>query len=144
MATLRDLLAIKGRDVVSVQLTETVVGAANLMNKRNIGGVIVYDGDRVVGIFTERDVLRRVVATGLDPAKTPVSRVMSTPVTMCEPDLSVPECAALMTARRLRHLPVGAPDALVGIVTIGDLLAHQVREQETTIEQMNKYIYDIR
>ena len=144
MATLRDLLAIKGREVVSVRSTDTVSSAAGVMNQRNIGGVVVYDGERVAGIFTERDILRRIIVPGLDPATTPVAKVMTTPVVMVEPDLPVEQCAALMTERRLRHIPVGVGNKVVGMVTIGDLLAHQVREQETTISHMNKYIYDLR
>ena len=144
MATLQDLLAVKGREVVSVRSTDMVLSAANLMNERNIGGLVVYDGERVVGIFTERDVLRRVVSKGLDPATTAVGSVMTAPVVMVPPTITIEECAALMTARRLRHLPVGVGDKLSGMLSIGDLLAHQVREAETTITHMNNYIHDLR
>jgi CBS domain-containing protein len=84
MATLRDILARKGHDVISVRPTDTVLHAANLMNERGIGGLLVLEGDEPVGIFTERDVLRRVVAQGRDPAATRVADVMSSPVTSCE------------------------------------------------------------
>ena len=144
MATLHDLLALKGHVVVAVQPADTVLQAANLMNQRNIGGVVVLDGGRLAGIFTERDVLRRVVAPGLDPATTPVAEVMSTPVLTCPPDLSIDDCATLMTTRGVRHLPVEDAAGLTGIVTIRDLLAHKVSEQETTLEQMNHYLYDLR
>jgi IMP dehydrogenase len=144
MATLHDLLALKGHDVVSVRPADTVLLAANLMNERNIGGVLVVDGGTLAGIFTERDVLRRVVAPGLDPATTRVATVMSTPVLTCPPDLSIDDCAALMTTRRVRHLPVQDAAGLIGVVTIGDLLAHKVSEQQTTLEQMNQYLYDLR
>jgi len=144
MATLQDLLAVKGREVVSVRSTDMVLSAANLMNERNIGGLVVYDGERVVGIFTERDVLRRVVSKGLDPATTAVGSVMTAPVVMVPPTITIEECAALMTSRRLRHLPVGVGDKLSGMLSIGDLLAHQVREAETTITHMNNYIHDLR
>ena len=144
MATLHDLLAIKGSEVVSVRSTDMVSSAAKLMNERNIGGLIVYEGTRVAGIFTERDVVRRVIAKGLDPATTPVADVMTSPVVTVTPDLSIEDCAALMTIRRLRHLPVGEGDKLEGMLSIGDLLAQKVREQETVIGHMNKYIHDLR
>jgi CBS domain-containing protein len=144
MATLHDLLALKGHEVIAVQPADTVLQAANLMNERNIGGVVVLDGDRLAGIFTERDVLRRVVAQGLDPATTTVAEVMTVSVITCPPDLSVDDCATLMTTRGVRHLPVKDGTELTGLVTIRDLLAHKVSEQQATLEQMTHYLYDVR
>ena len=144
MATLHDLLALKGHEVITVQPADTVLQAANLMNERNIGGVVVLDGGRLAGIFTERDVLRRVVAPGLDPATTRVAAVMSAPVLTCPPDLSVDDCATLMTTRGVRHVPVQDAAGLTGMVTIRDLLAHKVSEQQATLEQMTHYLYDLR
>jgi CBS domain-containing protein len=144
MATLRDILARKGHEVISVRPADSVLYAANVMNERGIGGLLVLNGGEPVGIFTERDVLRRVVALGRDPAKTPVAHVMTIPVTTSSPDLSVEDCAALMTARRIRHLPVREEGRLTGMVTTGDLLAYQVSEQSVTIAQMTSYLYDLR
>ena len=144
MATLGDLLATKGSGVVAVQPSDTVLQAANLMNDLNIGGVVVLDGDRLAGIFTERDVLRRVVAQELDPATTPVAEVMTTPVITCPPELVLEDCAALMTQRGVRHLPVQDRTGLVGVVSIRDLLAYKVSEQQATIDQMTHYLYDLR
>lgn len=144
MTTLADLLATKGHGVIAVHPSDTVLQAANLMNDRNIGGVVVMDGDRLAGIFTERDVLRRVVAQGLDPATTPIADVMTTPVITCPPDLSLEDCAALMTGRGVRHLPVSDGAGLTGVVTIRDLLAYKVSEQQATLEQMTHYLYDLR
>ena len=144
MATLHDLLALKGHEVLAVRPADTVLQVANLMNERNIGGVVVLDGDTLAGIFTERDVLRRVVAAGLDPATTRVDAVMTAPVLTCPPDLTIDECASVMTTRGVRHLPVQEAGRLTGIVTIRDLLAHQVSEQQATLEQMNQYLYDLR
>jgi len=144
MATLGDLLATKGHGVTAVQPSDTVLQAANLMNDRNIGGVVVLDGDRLAGIFTERDVLRRVVAQTLDPAETPVAEVMTTPVITCRPDLTLEDCAAIMTTRNVRHLPVQDGGELVGVVTIRDLLAYKVSEQQATLNQMTNYLYDLR
>ena len=144
MATLRDLLAIKGHELVAVHPGDSVLHAANLMNERNIGGVVVLEGDQLAGIFTERDVLRRVVAPGLDPATTAVAAVMTTPVITCKPELSIDDCASLMTTRGVRHLPVRDDSGLTGMVTMRDLLAHQVSEQQATIAQMNSYLFDLR
>jgi CBS domain-containing protein len=144
MATLSDLLATKGHEVIAVQPLDTVLQAANLMNDRNIGGVVVLDGDRLAGIFTERDVLRRVVAQGLDPAETTVAEVMTASVITCPPDLSLEACAGVMTARGVRHLPVQDGRELTGVVTIRDLLAYKVSEQQATLDQMTQYLYDLR
>jgi CBS domain-containing protein len=144
MATLGDLLATKGHEVIAVQPSDTVLQAANLMNDRNIGGVVVLDGDRLAGIFTERDVLRRVVAQALDPSDITVAEVMTTPVITCPPDLTLEDCAAIMTTRGVRHLPVQEGRELAGVVTIRDLLAYKVSEQQATLEQMTNYLYDLR
>ena len=144
MATLGDLLATKGHGVTAVQPSDTVLQAANLMNDLNIGAVLVLDGDRLAGIFTERDVLRRVVAQELDPATTPVAEVMTTPVITSPTDLSLEDCAGLMTRRGVRHLPVQEGKGLVGVVSIRDLLAYKVSEQQATLDQMTNYLYDLR
>jgi CBS domain-containing protein len=144
MATLHDLLALKGHEVIAVRPADTVLQAADLMNGRNIGGVVVLDGDQLAGIFTERDVLRRVVAPRLDPATTQVAAVMSAPVITCPPELSIDDCAALMTSRGIRHLPVQDATGLIGVVTIRDVLAHKVSEQQDMLEQMNHYLFDLR
>jgi len=85
-----------------------------------------------------------VVAQGLDPATTPVAEVMTTPVITCSPDISLDDCAGLMTSRRVRHVPVHDGKGLVGVVTIRDVLAYKVNEQQATLEQMTHYIYDVR
>ena len=141
MATLGDLLATKGHEVIAVQPSDTVLQAANLMNDRNIGGVVVLDGDRLAGIFTERDVLRRVVAQGLDPAETTVAEVMTVSVITCPPDLSIEDCAAVMTTRGVRHLPVLDGDRLVGVLSLGDLVKETISEQEFIIQQLENYIH---
>src|SRR2546422_1589174 len=91
MPTVQDILARKGSDVISVKPGETVLNAAQLMSERGIGGLVVTEGGRLVGIFTERDILRRVVAQRRDCAATKVAEVMTTPVTACAPDTPVEE-----------------------------------------------------
>ena len=144
MATVQDILAKKGSNIISVTPQETVLRAAQLMNERGIGGLVVTDGGRLAGIFTERDILRRVVAQRLDPAVTRVADVMTTPVTACAPDTPVDECAALMTAKRIRHLPVVTDRGLAGVITIGDVMAFQVSEQQATIDYMHHFMFDLR
>lgn len=144
MATVRDILNRKGAAVIAVPPATTVLDAAQLMNDRGIGAVLVTDGTGLAGIFTERDVMRRIVATRRDPATTPVSQVMTVSLVTTTATATVEECASLMTARRIRHLPVLDGETLAGVVTIGDLMAFQVDEQASTIAQLNSYVYDNR
>jgi len=145
MAVVRDLLARKGTDVVSIQPTASVLEAARLMNDRGVGGVVVVDEDNaLLGIFTERDILRRVVAAGLPPETTSVADVFTRDIVTCTPDMNVEEIGSIMTTRRVRHLPVVDVVGLHGVVTIGDLLAHRLSDQETTIQHLNSYVFDMR
>jgi CBS domain-containing protein len=115
------------------------------MNKYGIGGLVVVDAERrLAGMFTERDILRRVLAEKRDPATTPVGEVMTTGALVCRPDTSLDECANVMTSKRIRHLPVRDDTGLVGIVTIGDLLAFRVDEQQATIEHLTSFVFDNR
>jgi len=144
MAIVRDILSKKGRDVVTLTGAATVLDASQLMTERGIGAVLVVDDGALAGIFTERDVLRRVVAERRDPATTPLREVMTGSVLTCTPQTTFEECRAVMTARRIRHLPVIGADGLCGIVSIGDVLAFQMDEQQATIQQLNSYVFDLR
>ena len=144
MARVKDILARKGDIVVTIGADESVADAAHLMNERGIGGLVVIDRDQMVGIFTERDVLRRVVAETRDPAATPVREVMTSPVVTCGPDAPLEQCAELVTSKRIRHIPVMEEGQLCGIITSGDMLAFQVQEQQDTIEHLNRYVFDVR
>ena len=144
MDTVRDILARKGRDIVAVPPGATVLEAAQLMNTRGTGSVLVLEGKKPVGIFTERDVLRRVVAEQRNPVTTPVRDVMTTSLISCQPDTPLEQCAAVMTERRIRHLPVVGPEGLSGVVTSGDVLAFQFAKQEATLKQLSSYFYDVR
>lgn len=144
MATVQTILAKKGCQVVSTTVSDSVLSAATLMNQRGIGGLIVLDGNRVAGMFTERDILRRVVAARRDPARTPVAEVMTSPVAVCRRETTLAECRAVMTEKRIRHLPVMEGDSVSGIVTIGDLMAQEVTEHEATIQYLNEYIFGVR
>ena len=144
MSTVRDLLVRKGTAVVSIPPTATVLDAAHVMNDKGIGGVVVLDGHTLVGIFTERDIMRRVVAANRDPAKTLVSDVMTTECLTILPDVQVAVCRAMMSTRRIRHLPVVHDGGLVGMITSGDVLAFEVAQAEAQIEQLEKYVFDTR
>jgi CBS domain-containing protein len=111
------------------------------MNTHRIGSLVVTDGDRAVGIFTERDILQRVVGADRQPADTVVKDVMTTPMACCRRDTKLAECRAIMTTKRIRHLPVVEDGKLLGIISAGDLLAHEVADQQSTIEYLHDYLY---
>ena len=147
MATVQEILARKARlrpAVLAVDATSTVREAVDVMVEHGIGGVPVVRDGALAGIFTERDLLRRVVAAGRDPATTVVADVMTHPVVTASSATPLDECAAVMTDRRLRHLPVCDGDAIVGMVTIGDVLAQRAAEQEVQIAELNRYVFDLR
>jgi CBS domain-containing protein len=141
MATVRDILTQKGASVATVDRACSVLDAARRMNDHRIGALIVTDDDVVIGIFTERDILTRVVAAGLDPETTAVERVMTSPVCICGPDTLLEDCRDVITVRRIRHLPVVAEGRLVGIVTSGDILAHEAQDRERTVVSLFEYIH---
>jgi CBS domain-containing protein len=140
-ASIRDL---DPRPALSLPDSAPLKDAVRLMRDARIGAVLVTRDDRPVGIFTERDILRRVVAQRRDAAATKVADVMTTPVTACGPDTPVDDCAAMMTGKRIRHLPVVTDRGLVGVITIGDVLAFQVSEQQQTIDYMHHFMFDLR
>ena len=144
MPAVRDILARKGASVISVPPGALVLEAARLMNERGTGSVLVMEGPRLVGIFTERDVLRRVVASGRDPLTTAVREVMTTDLLTCDSDTPLEQCAATMSGRRIRHLPVVDHDQVAGVMTSGDLLAWQLDDQASMIQHLNSYVYDVR
>lgn len=141
MKTVADILRIKGPEVAQIDEGASVLDAAVAMNERHIGALVVVSEGRVVGIFTERDVLNRVVAQQLDPAQTIVRDVMTAPVACCTPQTTRAECRAAMKQRRVRHLPVMDDDRLVGIVSIGDVLQDETHEQEETIHYLYEYVH---
>jgi CBS domain-containing protein len=140
MPTVEDILNHKGREVASVQRDVSVIEAAREMNRRRIGSLVVVNGAEVVGIFTERDILVRVVAEARDPSSVTVGDVMTAPVMCCAPDTDVDECKSLVTNYRVRHIPVVQGGLLIGIVTSGDLMARESLACEATIESLCEYI----
>jgi CBS domain-containing protein len=134
------LLEHKGSVVFSVPHDITVAAAVKDMNSHKVGATLVMDGGRLVGIFTERDVLSRVVAAGLDPATTPMERVMTrNPITVAS-TTTIEDVMALFTAKRFRHLPVMDDGRLVGLISIGDILRRMVETHRHEAEQLKQYI----
>ncbi len=141
MTILKMLLKGKGHEVWSVHPDDTVLDAIKVLAKKDIGALIVIKDDRPVGIFSERDYARNVYLKGKASLDTAVRAVMAAPVICAKLDQTVNECMALMTKKRIRHLPVMDGDELVGMVSIGDLVKSVIAEQEFTIEQLEHYIY---
>jgi CBS domain-containing protein len=143
MDTVSDLLASKPPRIVAASPTASVRQATWLMNEHGIGALLVTESDRLVGIFTERDVLRRVVAESRSPEATSVGEVMTSQVVCCSPSTPVEEVADLMRRRRVRHVPILDHDEnLVGLVSIGDINAHRFHACATELVQVQAYIMD--
>jgi CBS domain-containing protein len=141
MATVKDILAVKGSQVLTISPDASVLLAATLMNDHRVGSVVVLDQGRVAGMFTERDVLRRVVGDQRDPAKTSVAEVMTADVICCRPETAIEEVRGAMKNRRIRHLPVvDDSNGLLGLISIGDLNAQLAAIQEQTIHLLHEYV----
>jgi CBS domain-containing protein len=136
-----DILETKGRQVLEVDGSATVLEAITRMVDGNVGSLLVTDGGRLVGIVTERDYLRRVTLEGRDERTTPVREIMSSPIVYTTPESSIEECMAVMTERRIRHLPVlDEQQQVVGVVSIGDVVKFQSKEQSVQIKFLTEYI----
>jgi len=140
MKTVRDVLAKKGYQVLSVTPITTVYDALSLMAEQNIGAVVVVDADVPVGIFSEREYARQVILKGKSSKETPVHEVMVAPVLFVRPEQSIEACMGLMTDRRVRHLPVLDDEGLTGIVSMGDIVKAIIDDREFRIEQLEQYI----
>jgi CBS domain-containing protein len=134
------ILEDKGNEVVTVESSCTALEAVARMNEAGIGAVVVVDGERTVGIFTERDVLVRVVSRQRDPAATRVSEVMTAEVISIELNTTVGDAMRIVTKRRCRHLPVFDGGRLVGLISSGDLTRWVVRDQEGRISDLETYV----
>jgi CBS domain-containing protein len=126
--------------VETVAPSTSVYEAVKLMAEKNIGALLVLEGERIAGIVTERDYARKIVLLGRSSKETPVGDIMSSPVMYVRPDQTNEECMALMTDNRLRHLPVVDQGRLVGLISIGDLVKDIISEQKFIIEQLEHYI----
>jgi CBS domain-containing protein len=140
MRTVKDILRTKGADVWSVAPDDTVYDALTFMAEKNIGAVLVMEDQRLVGILSERDYARKVDLLGKRAADTPVGAIMTQRVVCVRLDETVEECMALMTDKRVRHLPVLEGDRVIGVVSIGDVVKSIISEQEFIIGQLEHYI----
>jgi CBS domain-containing protein len=140
METVRQLLDKKGNEVWSVHPDDSVFDAVKKMADKNIGALVVLVDDQIVGIITERHYARRVILEGKSSPETSVRDIMATPVVCVRTDQTISECMAVMTEKRVRHLPVVDQKKLVGLVSIGDLVKSIIADQEFTIEQLLHYI----
>ena len=141
MSDVAKVLEGKGSEVLTIDAGATVFEAIKRMVDANVGALLVTDGGRVAGIVTERDYLRRVTLEGRTEEETLVSEIMASPLVYVTPETSVEECMAVMTERRIRHLPVLAEDRdLVGVVSIGDVVKFKSAEQDFQIKFLTEYI----
>ncbi len=138
--TIDAILSQKSGEVFSVAPDATVYDAVAKMAEKNIGALVVMDGEKLVGIFSERDYTRKVMLRGKRSRETQVSEIMSTQLTTVEPKESVDHCLQYMTDKRVRHLPVVENGKLLGVISIGDLVKHVISVQSATLEQLESYI----
>ncbi|RKT21574.1 CBS domain protein [Paraburkholderia sp. RAU2J] len=143
MTSVAQLLKTKPNNtgVITIGADDSVYEAIRLMAEKGIGALVVTDGDSIAGIITERDYARKVVLMDRSSKATPVRDIMSKAVRFVRPDQTTEDCMALMTERRMRHLPVIENDRLVGMVSIGDLVKNIIAEQQFTIQQLEFYIH---
>ena len=141
MTLVRQLLDRKGRAIFSVEPAAVVLEAIRAMAEHHIGALLVMHGGRLEGIVSERDYARKVIIMGRSSSDTPVRDIMSSPVITVAPDDSVQKCMQIMTERRVRHLPVVDGGAVIGMVSIGDLVKAVIAEQQQQIEQLESYIH---
>jgi CBS domain-containing protein len=141
MATIRQLLDSKGRDVWAIDPDESVFQAIERMADKRIGALLVMRDEKLVGIVSERDYARKVILKGRSSQATPVRDIMTSKVYCAQSEQDVEECMALMTQKRVRHLPVLDGDRVDGVISIGDLVKSIIAEQQFTIEQLESYIH---
>jgi CBS domain-containing protein len=138
--TVSQILKVKGRDVWSIPPQASVLQALQRMAEKEVGALVVIEEGRAVGIFSERDYARRVALEGLSSRDTTVRDRMTESVLYVTPENTVEECMALMTDKRVRHLPVFENKELIGIISIGDVVNKVISEQEFTIRELERYI----
>ncbi len=141
MDTVRDLLNSNGGEVWTIQADESVHDAIQKMADQDVGSLVVIEDGKLAGIFTERHYAREVFLKGRHSPTTPIREVMNTRVICASPEQTIEECMAVMTDKRIRHLPVVDDGELVGIVSIGDLVKRKITDQEFVIDQLTHYIH---
>ena len=140
MTVVSQILKKKGRDVWSVRPDDTVFDAVKMMAEKGVGALLVMEGEKLVGIVSERDYARKVILEGKASRDTPVSDIMTKQVLCVSPERTVDECMALMSDKRARHLPVVEDKHVVGVLSIGALVKVVIDEQQVMIDQLKQYI----
>jgi len=140
MKTVKQLLQAKGGSVLSVAPASSVFDALKLMAEKNVGALLVMNGESLLGIMSERDYARKVILLGKSSHELAVSDIMSDKVITVTPAQTVDECMALMSGRRIRHLPVVDNGRIAGVLSIGDLVKEVIAMQQETIKQLESYI----
>jgi CBS domain-containing protein len=141
MATLNEVLAKKGKEVYCVAPSDMIIDTIKTMADKAVGTALVMQDGKISGILSERDVIRKVVVAGQSPDNVKVEDIMTKDVMVGQTDSSIDECLQLMTGERIRHLPVVEDNEVAGIVSIGDLVKFKLSEQDETIRDYQKYIY---
>ncbi len=140
MKQVSDLLNHKGRDIWSLPPDATVYEAIDQMAQKGVGALLIMEGEQLVGIVSERDYARKVILEGKSSRETRVSEIMSHPVIYARPELTVEQTMAVMTAKRVRHLPVMVEERVVGVISIGDVVRGIIEDKQFEIEQLTHYI----
>jgi len=141
MKTVGQLLHSKSREIYSVTPEASVLDAIRMMSEKSVGALLVMDQGRLAGIVSERDYARKVILHGKSSHDTPVRDIMTRKLVTVNPTHTVEDCMTLMTANRVRHLPVVDAGALAGVLSIGDLVKEVIAEQQETIRQLESYIH---
>ncbi len=141
MKTLRQLIESKNRPIASISPEQTVLRALEIMAQYDVGALLVLDGDKLAGVFSERDYARKVILQGKASKQTKVSEVMTDHVICVTPETRIEECMAIMTDKHVRHLPILDNDEqVIGIVSIGDVVKEMISQQQFIINQLENYI----
>jgi len=140
MGKVRNILHNKGNAVFSVDPNMMVYRAIELMCEKNIGGLLIVEDEKLVGIFTERDYARKLILKGKSSKDTPIKDLMTSNLVTVTPDTSIDDCMRVMTGRKIRHLPVLDKGQLVGLISIGDVVHYVIEEQKSIIEHLENYI----
>ncbi len=140
MTTVQRVLETKGNEIYTIAPDAKVIDALRLMAEKNIGALLVMEGETLAGIISERDYARKVILKGESSERTAVKDVMTTGVVTIRPDQSIEECMAIMTGEHVRHLPVMDRGSLAGMISIGDVVKAIIYEHEYTIKQLENYI----
>ncbi len=141
MKTVTQLLEAKGREVHTIGPDARVIDALKLMADKDVGALVVTESAKIAGIISERDYARKVILQGKSSHDVAVREIMTARVVTVQPRHTVEECMALMTEKRIRHLPVTEGERLIGVLSIGDLVKEVIAEQEATIRQLESYIH---